>query len=203
MKPKTILTDADGCLLNWNKRFCEFMTEKGFPPISGTEGDYSIANRHGISHEDSFQYLDEFNHSDHMRDLESFADAEIYVPKIAALGFKFIVVTSISDQESAKDNRIENLKMRFGDVFEEIHCLKMGESKGYILDHNWGGSGLFWIEDHNKQAEAGHEAGLKTVLIDHPYNRHIQTDLFPRVSNGSPWKEIYEMVCKEYGLVEA
>lgn len=202
MKPRKILTDADGCLLNWNKSFREFMEAKGLPAIPGTEDDYSIGNRHGISHDDAYAYLMEFNHSDHMRDLESFADAEIYVPKIAALGFSFIVVTSISDVESAKDNRVANLQMRFGDVFEDVHCLKMGESKGFMLDQNWGGSGLFWIEDHNKQAEAGHEAGLKTVLIDHPYNRYVETDLFPRVSNSSPWEEIYTMVCAEYGLTE-
>lgn len=203
MKPRKILTDADGCLLNWNKRFCEVMAAKGLPQIPGTESDYSIGNRHGISHEEAFKHLMEFNHSEHMRDLEAFADAELYVPKIAALGFSFIVVTSISDLESAKDNRVANLQMRFGDVFEEVHCLKMGESKGYILDQNWGGSELFWIEDHNKQAEAGYEAGLKTVLIDHPYNRHIQTDLFPRVSNDTPWEDIYNLVLEEYGLVGA
>jgi len=51
-----------------------------------------------------------------------------------------------------------------------------------------------------RQAEAGYEAGLRTVLISHPYNSHYKTDLFPTVSYKSPWEEIYNMVCKEYNL---
>jgi len=203
MKKRIILTDVDGCLLNWNEGFCEFMIEKGYPQLPNTMHEYSIGVRHGITFEQGGQFIEEYNHSDYMKRLDTFADAEIYVPKIAALGFRFIAVTSISDEPQAKINRTENLEMRFGDVFEEVHCLKMGESKAHILAENWGGSDLFWIEDHTRQAEAGHEAGLKTVLISHPYNEHFQTDLFPRVSHDTPWKEIYEMVCREYGLVEA
>ena len=84
-------------------------------------------------------------------------------------------------------------------VFDEIVCLEMGSSKATELTR-WEGSGYFWIEDHMRQAEAGHEAGLKTVLIDHPYNSHYKTDLFPTVSYTKPWEEIYDMVCKEYGI---
>jgi beta-phosphoglucomutase-like phosphatase (HAD superfamily) len=62
----------------------------------------------------------------------------------------------------------------------------------------WLDTGYFWIEDHVNQAEAGHKAGLKAVLIKHPYNSHYTTDLFPSVSNNTPWKEIYNMVQKEY-----
>lgn len=199
---KHILTDADGCLVNWNKSFETFLAGKGFPRLPGTEAEYSIAIRHGISNNQAFEFLKEFNESEHIAELEAFADSVEYVTKLANLGFRFTVVTSISSHPLAKENRITNLKNLFGDVFDEVHCLEMGESKAHILT-NWSDTDYFWIEDHMRQAEAGHEAGLKTVLINHPYNEHYHTDLFPRVSHTSPWKEIYEMVCKEYGLVTA
>ena len=62
----------------------------------------------------------------------------------------------------------------------------------------WADSKYFWIEDHMRQAEAGHEAGLRTILIKHPYNKHYYTDLFPIVSYETPWKEIYSIITAEY-----
>jgi hypothetical protein len=62
----------------------------------------------------------------------------------------------------------------------------------------WADTGYFWIEDHMRQAEAGHEAGLRPLLINHPYNHHYGTDLFPKVSFETPWAEIVNIVRNEY-----
>ena len=86
-------------------------------------------------------------------------------------------------------------------MFEEIVCLNMGANKYEELTR-WRDSGLFWIEDHPEQAEAGYKAGLKPLLINHPYNAEYKTDAFPFVSFANPWKDIYETVCKEYGVNE-
>jgi FMN phosphatase YigB (HAD superfamily) len=152
-----------------------------------------------MSHKDVHKYIKEFNESPYIADLEPFADSVEYVERLVGKGFKFIVVTSISNAPQAKYYRTKNLINLFGDVFDEIHCLEMGISKAAELE-KWSDTGYFWIEDHMRQAEAGFEAGLKTVLISHPYNSHYETDLFPKVSFKQPWKEIYNMVCKEYGL---
>lgn len=175
------------------------MSEKGFPRLPGTEDHYNISERHGISSRQSFECVKEFNESKLIQNLGVFADALDNVMKLANLGFKFIVVTSLSDHPCAHEYRTENLKNLFGDVFDEINCLTMGSGKAEILKR-WADTGYFWIEDHMRQAEAGHEVGLKTVLINHPYNTHYHTDLFPKVSYETPWKEIYDMVCKEYNI---
>lgn len=196
---KIILTDADGVLVKWEAGFELFMVEKGYPRVANTEKEYSISLRHGITNKQAMEFVKEFNESKDIASLHSFADSVEYVRKLADLGFRFTVVTSISSHPDAKKYRTENLINLFGDVFDEIHCIEQGASKANILT-NWADTGYFWIEDHMRQAEAGHEVGLKTILIQHPYNEHYKTDLFPTVSFENPWKEIYSIITKHYGL---
>jgi FMN phosphatase YigB (HAD superfamily) len=194
---KIILTDCDGVLLRWNEGFENFAEQKGYPKVPGTDTEYSMSLRHNITMKQALALIKEYNESDAMTSLLPFADSVEYVKKLAAKGFRFIAVTSLSDHPDAKTYRTENLKSLFGDVFDDVVCLSMGASKANVL-MQWADSGYFWIEDHMRQAEAGHEAGLRTVLINHPYNHHYNTDLFPVVSYETPWKEIYNMVCNTY-----
>jgi len=196
---KRILTDCDGVLLKWEDGFDSFMISKGLERRAGTEADYSMALRYGVSTRETQDYIREYNESDAMASLEPFADSVEYVAKLAALGFRFTAVTSMSDHPDSKVYRTQNLQNLFGNVFDEVVCLEMGASKANVL-MQWADSKLFWIEDHMRQAEAGHEAGLRTVLINHPYNTHYKTDLFPTVSYEKPWEEIYNLVCKTYQI---
>ena len=196
-KERIILSDCDGCLVNWNAGFNKFMEEKGLPQLPNTDDQYLLSKRHNITSNYATQLVTEFNEGPMIEHLEPFADAVKYVARLADLGFRFIVVTSISSAPQAKVFRTKNLNAIFGDVFDEINCIEMGASKAHILK-NWQDTGYFWIEDHMRQAEAGYEAGLSTVLIRHPYNAHYKTDLFPTVSYEKPWEEIYNMVCDTY-----
>lgn len=198
-KEKIILTDADGVLVDWNSGFDKFMMSKGFPRKPNTEADYNISVRHGLSSHQSHEFVKEFNESRNIADLKPFADSVDNVLTLANLGFRFIVITSLSDHPDAQEYRTLNLKGIFGDIFDEIRCIKMGASKANTL-RLWEDTGYFWIEDHMRQAEAGYEVGLKTVLINHPYNIHYTTDLFPKVSYETPWAEIVNMVRNEYQL---
>jgi len=199
-KEKIILTDCDGVLCDWNLGLNKFMIKRGYPQLPNTDTEYSIAVRHGITQKQAQDYIKEFNQSSFISDLEPFADSVEYVKKLSDCGFRFIIVTSISDHPDAKIYRTQNVEKLFGKVFDNIVCLQMGASKAHMLS-TWADSGYFWIEDHMRQAEAGYEAGLKTVLINHPYNFHYSTDLFPTVSYITPWKEIFNMVCKEYNII--
>ena len=198
-KEKIILTDCDGCLVNWNKAFDQFMTGNGHPMLPGGETVYNLADRHGITSAETQRYLREFNDSDRIASLEAFADAKEFVAKLHDDGFKFIVVTSLSKQPSAHTYRTLNLTQIFGDVFNEINCIEINTSKSFVLQR-WANTGYFWIEDHMRQAEAGYEVGLKPVLISHPYNSHYSTDLFPKVTHETPWADIYKLIEQEYDL---
>lgn len=196
-REKIILTDVDGCLVNWNDAFSSFMENRGLPQLPDSDHEYSLATRHGISIHEVMPLIKEFNEGQCIEFLKPFADSVEYVNKFADAGFRFIVVTSISSAPLAKHFRTLNLHSLFGDVFDEIHCIEMGASKAHILQ-TWADSNYFWIEDHMRQAEAGYEAGLKTILVNHPYNSHYKTDLFPTVSYTTPWKEIYEIITQDY-----
>lgn len=198
-KPRVILSDCDGVLCDWNGGFTSYMESIGLPQVAGTDHEYSIAARFNISIPAAFKYITDYNATDLISNLNPFADSVKYVAALAEHGFTFIVVTALSDTPEAKTHRVTNLTNLFGNVFSDVHCVGQGADKGFVL-RQWADSGYFWIEDHMRQAEAGHEVGLKTVLINHPYNTHYQTDLFPRVSHVSPWEEIYNLVCSEYNI---
>ena len=197
---KIILTDCDGVLCNWNDAFDAFMLEDyGLNRIPDTDSSYNLTDRFGIEIHRAYQLVGEFNNSNRIERLKPFADSVEYVSKLAEQGFRFIVLSSLSDNPVAQEFRRKNVVDIFGNIFDDVICIKAGASKGERLKQ-WAGSRYFWIEDHTRQAEAGYEAGLRTVLIDHPYNRHYQTDLFPRVSYETPWKEIYSLVAEKYNL---
>ena len=199
MKERILLVDVDGTLLNWNLPFNEFMTRKGFPQLPDTDWYYSIASRHGCSPQQAQEFVNEFNSSSHIRTMKPLADSVEYVGKLHDLGFRFIAITNIGDAPETYVNRKYNLVNVFGDVFDELICLPSGSDKQTVLKR-WENTGYFWIEDHMRNAEAGYEVGLKPILIEHPYNSHYKTDLFPTVSNSTPWKQIFGLVCMDYGI---
>ena len=193
---KIILTDADGCLLTWNSSFNLFMHERGYPSIPGRETNYSLAKRHNVSEDYRVKCIEEFNCSEYIKDLHPFADAREFVAKLNEEGYKFIVITSLSDDPVAYDYRAQNLEEAFGDAIIELHCLPLGESKAEMLTR-WKDTGLFWIEDHVESAADGAKLGLHAIVIDHPYNeRYVQHNsiLRARVGHETPWQEIYEII---------
>lgn len=200
MSQKTILTDADGVLFHWNAAFNLFMHERGYPQVPDTEDNYSLAKRHGVTWEDGRKLVTEFNHSNYIRDLHPFADARRYVKQLHEDGFDFIVVTSLSDNPKAYDNRAHNLKKHFGNAIKELHCLPIGIHKGETLER-WKGTDLFWIEDHVENAAAGADLGLRSIVIDHPYNtKYTQHDhkFVARVGYAQPWQAIYKLITEAY-----
>ena len=199
MPERIILTDCDGVLCEWDLGFDKFAQSRELVMLPDALRHYSIADRYGITYDVANSLVNEFNHSDRIANLTPLADAQEYVKRLTLLGFKFIVITALSDSPVAKIYRTSNLTNLFGDAISEIHCIKMNESKYHALQR-WAGSGLFWIEDHMRQAEAGYEQGLNTILVSKPYNMHYDTNLFPRVSQETPWAEIYKKVTEAYNL---
>lgn len=194
-----ILVDADGVLCNWNSAFEEHMKAKGIERVPNTDDSYSLAVRFGTDEDYIYDEVLKFNQSEAIATLKPYKDAVDGIYRLVKQGFRFTVITSISDNPHSRKHRINNLKAIYGDIFDEVICLPLAASKQYTL-RRWAGSGLFWIEDHFKNAEAGHEEGLRSILVDTPYNRHYTTDLFPRVDEHKPWKDICEIILSHYGL---
>lgn len=196
-KEPIIITDCDGVILDWSRGFESWLKNQGISLVPDAEKYYSIADRHGITQKQAAELVKTYNESSAIRDLEPFADSQEYVKKLAGQGFRFCAVTSLSDSPEAYLNRRINLTELFGDVFLSVSCLKIGTNK-YEKLLDWKDSGYFWIEDHIEQALAGFNAGLKPILINHPFNDDIYYPGIKKVSDQNPWETIYNLAQEYY-----
>jgi hypothetical protein len=188
---KIILTDVDGVLLNWLSPFYAWMRELGFKQVSTSS--YHLNDNFGISREEAFRYVNEYCHSQYMGSLDPFYDASIYVPKIAALGYRFVAITSITDDPSIAKLRAHNLVNHFGNIFDDVICLPLGDSKVGVLD-SYRGTNLIWVEDKLENAIAGGRRGLNAMLIDRPYNWQPDFKNNNHYTRIDGWETIYKFI---------
>lgn len=190
---KRVLVDADGCMLNWEYAFHVWMEQSGHDPVVTDAGKFfDIVDQYGLTDEKVVHLVTQFNNSAAIGFLPPLRDAMHYIKLLHEKhGFVFHCVSSVSDDKNVAKLREMNLKKLFGDtVFEHVECLAIGSSKkGYL--ENFYGSGLYWIEDNIKNAEAGLEVGLKPLLMEHGYNLGYSNPKIPVVKS---WNEIYQLL---------
>lgn len=193
MNEKLILVDADGVLLFWQQAFDEWAIRKGYIKADGHDSTYHINEQFGIDRKKAWALVHEFNNSAAMGWLPSLRDA---VPNVQKLhfghGYKFHVITSISDDVYAQRLRTMNLHDLYGHhVFDKITCLPTGAEKNGALAP-YQNSGLYWIEDKWENAVLGAELGLKSILINHDYNLHYGDH--PGVTRVDTWADVYNII---------
>ena len=187
---KLILTDCDGVLLNWEYAFNIWMEDHGYTMVENGNFIYNIAKRYGLDSEEGSRMVAFFNQSAVQGFLPALRDSQHDVRLLANLGYKFTVITSMTNDPSAQKLRIKNLQKLFGkDTFDKFIFLGTGEDKDGVLKE-FKDSGQYWIEDKPTNAELGLEMGLKSLLMEHAFNLHYEGDA-PFVKN---WKEIYETI---------
>lgn len=191
---KTILTDVDGVLLNWEYAFGVWMQHNGYVKKEDSKKLYSLSECYGISSEESKRLVLEFNHSAAIGFLPPLRDAIHYVELLKQDGYKFHVISSLSTDKQAGMLRTMNLEKLFGeDVFDRFVYLNTGDEKNEALEV-YRDSGLIWIEDKIENLELGISLGLRGLLMAHGHN-------FEHVTQGTivkNWQEIYEYI-KEKG----
>lgn len=186
-----ILTDCDGVLLNWEYAFRTWMDRHGYKPDVDDVGKcYNVNEIYGISKQEKNKLIRFFNESSAIGFLPPLRDAMEYVGKIhREFGAVFHVITSLSDESSAQNLRIQNLKKLFGEtVFERFVFLDTGADKDEVL-LPYINSGDIWIEDKPENAAVGKLYGLDSILMEHGHN--MDNKDFPLMKN---WKDIYEYI---------
>lgn len=168
---KIILTDVDGTLVDWNGAFDRYLHRRGYRDDPSLVYHYELHVRYEMDEDEMWTLIQEFNESPYIASLPAAFNSCINVPLLAEQGHRFIAITSLSDSEKAARHRRENLVKLYGQVFDEIIMLPGGANKLHTLKE-WEGTGLPWVEDHPGHANTGAELGLKTYLIDAPYNKH-------------------------------
>ena len=97
---KTILTDCDGVLLDWENSFHEWMYDNGYKKV--VEGVYEMEVAYGIAKADCKKLVKQFNQSAWMCCLPALRDARSGVAKLVEAGYKFTCITSLSLDPYAK-----------------------------------------------------------------------------------------------------
>ena len=138
--------------------------------------------------EESIRYIQDFNESGCVGFIPAYKDSVEYVNKLNKLGYRFEVISCLAQDKYSQKLREKNLRHLFGDVFDFIDCsLSFTGGKYDYLRNKYDGNNYMWIEDRIDYAKDGLEIGLKTYLMDWPYNREGWVG--PRVKN---WKDIYD-----------
>ena len=186
---KLILVDCDGVLLDWKYAFYKYMNENGYTVIE--ESQYDIAKTFGIDKQQARILVRQFNESARIGFLPGLRDAIKYVKKLHSEGYVFHCITSLSTDYYAGKLREQNLERLFGkDVFERVVCLDCGADKDDgLLPYK--DSGCIWVEDKPENAECGLNMGLRSILIEHDFNKDYENNNLVKVKN---WKEIYESI---------
>lgn len=188
---KLILVDADGVLLNWEYAFHVWYQHHGNVLV---KEDYKLYERindqYGLDSREEERAVGVFNTSAAIGFLPPLRDSVEYVEQLASKGFRFHVITSVSDDENVARLRRMNLTKLYGNVFDHVECLPIGSKKKDYLS-KFKDSGLFWVEDNIHNAEDGLAVGLQPLLMEHGHNMDYKNSEIPRVKN---WKEIYEIV---------
>jgi FMN phosphatase YigB (HAD superfamily) len=186
------MTDVDDCLFAWNDAFMEF-ANKFYPqyePVIDAMAHWRIWDKFSnVSEEQSEEMLLHFNTSAKQAFMPPKWDSVEYVNRLIEEGWRYIAITSVSDDPDVYKLRKMCLDTLFPGGCIELHCLPLhGEKKDYLKQ--WQGKPYYWIEDKLKNAEAGHELGFKTILMDHPYNQNAPEGI-TRVNS---WEQIYSIL---------
>lgn len=187
---KLILTDADGCILDWEGAFALWMIKQGheYTPKATYKLHHHFKD---LSSQELDAYVNEFCGSEQIRHLKPFLDAKKYLKILHEKhGYKFKVITSIGSDPEIRERREENLRNLFGDAIQDVVCLDQGSEKDLILEP-YRDSNLFWVEDKYENFLTGLRLGLNSILMrqDHNRNQRIRRGLVAH-----NWQEIYQIV---------
>jgi len=192
---KIILTDADGCILDWEYAFDVWMQQHGFQKQDGGQLVYSIGKRYGIDVEQGKKLIKIFNESAAIGFLPPLRDAMYYIKRLhEEHGYVFHCITSLSKDENAQELRTMNIRKLFGKTaFEKFIYLDTGADKDEVLE-KYRNKGYYWIEDKITNAQAGAKVGLKSLLMEHGHNMDFVGNDAQLVKN---WKDVYERITGE------
>ncbi len=179
---KIILTDIDGCLLNWREGFMRFMLNRGFSIHPEFEANYLLTSFYNVDDNEFFKQVEIFNSGRwEFGTLKAVSGAVKAINALTDLGYRFIGISACSSSKQAFVLRRSNLYNIFGDVFDAVHCLDIKDGKrSHLMQHK----PTFWIDDKMDMCLQGIDAGHKCILMDYIWNRDQHDD---RVERCQDW----------------
>ena len=187
MSKRMILCDVDGVLLHWEQAFDHWMLRQGYQKQK--EGNYNVAEHYGLDKNSCALLIQIFNESAAMRYLDPIDGASHYLNLLHEAGYTIRLITSQTLEPMAHRAREDNLRDKFGSIFDTVIFLETGSDKDEVLATQSAGS--FWIEDKPVNALAGLKAGMIPMLYTQPHNRDFK---HKDVARCDTWKDIYQFI---------
>ena len=182
-----ILCDVDGVLLHWEQAFDAWMKRQGYQKQK--EGSYKVEEHYGLDKSACALLIQIFNESAAMRYLDPIDGASHYLNLLHEAGYTIRLITSQTLEPMAHKAREDNLRDKFGSIFNTVIFLDTGSDKDEVLATQPAGS--FWIEDKPVNALAGLKAGMIPMLFTQPHNRDFKHKDVVRCDT---WKDIYQFI---------
>lgn len=189
-KMKLILSDVDGVLVSWIEGFDALMEKYGYPRV--IENEYNLAKAFATTKDVIDKVAHEYVTSDVIANLHPIRDSVNVIRFLNQKhGYKLHCITSISSHPVTHEYRLLNLQHLYGkDAIHELDCVDHNYEKQEHLE-KYRDSGLFWIEDHYENYDFGVKMGLKSILMDQPWNKEYQEVKGTRVKD---WHEIAKKI---------
>jgi beta-phosphoglucomutase-like phosphatase (HAD superfamily) len=166
-RPKVILTDIDGTLLNFDAAFESWMRRQGFPKHVQTSDQYALGPSYRMTEVRILALLAQFFDETHAARMEPLPCAAEIVPRLHREGWKFVAISASPNSRAVISRRRENLRAAFGFDFAAVWHLGFKANKMPMLRSF---TRSVWVEDHLDHALAGWKVGHRTFLLDRPYN---------------------------------
>lgn len=168
---RTILTDVDGVILDWENAFHEWMTDLGHQAVDNYQDLHGMHRRYDLERNTSMNLVRQFNESAQIGFLKPFRDAvEVIRDLYWGDGYDFVMITALGTNRYAQLARERNLRDVL-DIEFEIHYVDTAAPKTDILGEIAPRyPGCVWVEDNPRNADEGHSLGLEGVVIRHTHN---------------------------------
>src|SRR6478752_3246810 len=183
---KLILTDIDDTILRFGDSFQDWVEAKGLTTYGRLRDLCCVEDFLGCDRPRANELITECSLDPaFMENLRPEPDALEYLPKLHAEGWRFIAITSCVNDDGVAEMRAKNIKQAFGFEFEDVLCTGLLQPKAEFLARF---DPTYWVEDNAHHAVVGADLGHTSILLDRPYNRHLDGPSPIRVND---WEEIY------------
>jgi hypothetical protein len=193
MKSKIIVTDIDMVCLSWASAFIDYLGAFGISPVEGKEHLYNMDEVFNIDIKTMDKFKESFSRDTHFGEMPSMLKSVEYIKRIHdEFGIKFHAVTAVPDNEITVNLRDSNIKKLFGDAFFKIDHVGDIDKSHYLEQYR--NTGCLWIEDSIKNSIIGAKMGLRSILINQPYNIDEVIDPKYEIQRCDDWEDIYNIV---------
>lgn len=183
--------DIDDTLVDLAKSCVKFLNDKLGKNFTKKDLDGKfIQNLYEISDEEYFNYLDEHERDGHLANLEPLEGAVEGIKKLLE-NHKLKLVTA--RPEKTKKSTLENISKHFDGLDEDIIFLNMRKNKIDKGETCIAEDIEVIVEDNARNCLDCAEKGVRSILIDQPWNQNIEHEKITRVYS---WAEVLEKIKK-------